>query len=205
MGRRMRIAVLGAAVVGSTGGGLAALWWSSEPPRAPAVVPPGPVAAAAPVAPVATDRNTVLIMQIRIVLTRFAAWSRANAGAPCPTAAALGVVALDPWGHDIELTCTDQPADQQIGAISAGPDGVLDTRDDVMSWTLGAEITDLVRGARWGSGPAMVAAHPASRPPAAKHGPPRKLAPGIPPSPAPVTAQPIGSAAPTGDDIPARR
>jgi hypothetical protein len=57
------------------------------------------------------------------------------------------------------MTCTDQPANQTIGAISAGPDGTLGTADDVASWQLGREVTELVRGPRW-----VAAERPAVRP-----------------------------------------
>jgi hypothetical protein len=36
-----------------------------------------------------------------------------------------------------------------IGIVSAGPDGKLGTDDDVASWQMGHEITDVLRGARW--------------------------------------------------------
>jgi hypothetical protein len=134
---------------------------------------------------------------MRAVLTRFAAWSRGHAGAPCPDGEALGMIALDPWGHAIELTCTDQPADQSAGAISAGPDGIAGSADDVASWTLGREVTDLVRGARWTSPPAAVATPPATKPQTAKRS--KRRAPLHAPRPG---APPIDAGA---DDIPARR
>jgi hypothetical protein len=55
----------------------------------------------------------------------------------------------DPWSHPFRITCADQPGDQIVGVISAGPDGVPDTADDIASWQLGRDVTDLVRGARW--------------------------------------------------------
>src|SRR5689334_2364866 len=109
MGRGMQIAVLSAAAVGSTGGGLAALVSSpATPDPAPATRATAPTA---PPAPVATlpDPGAQLVAQIATVLDRFADWARDHAGAPCPDLAALGVAPLDPWGHAIELTCTDQP------------------------------------------------------------------------------------------------
>ena len=233
MGRGTLIAVLGAAVVGSTGGGLAALW-SSQPPLAPP--PPAPPAAApAPSAPspaavapasprsASRDPNAALAAQMRIVLARFVEWSRDRAGAPCPDVTALGVAAVDPWGHAIDLTCTDQPADQMVGAVSAGPDGVVGNDDDVTSWNLGREVTELVHGARWKSTPSGMAAHPVTRPakrrkdgpalhersagPAALPAPP---APGLEgtsaaPPPPPAPARPPAAVDAGGDDIPSRR
>ena len=91
---------------------------------------------------------------MRAVLTSFVAWSHGHAGAPCPTASLLGAPVQDPWGHPIELTCTDQPAKQIAGAISAGPDGQPGTADDIGSWQLGRDVTDIVRGERWAAAPA---------------------------------------------------
>jgi hypothetical protein len=57
------------------------------------------------------------------------------------------------------LTCTDQPGDQLIGTISDGPDGAPGTADDIASWQLGRDVTELVRGSRW-----VAAAAPPSPP-----------------------------------------
>jgi hypothetical protein len=239
MGRGMSIAVFGAAMIGSLGGGLAALYSPGSPgasphpppPAAPAVAPPpapGPSATAATVAraersalPASSgtlppDPSALLATQMRAVLTRFAAWSRDHAGAPCPDAAALGVVALDPWGHTLVLTCADQPADQMIGAISAGSDGIVGNRDDVASWALGREVTDLVRGARWKSTPVAASAPPATGTPTLKrsrelpsahgHAPTTRTTPSPPATassgPPKPGALPIDAGV---DDIPARR
>ncbi|HUS31002.1 MAG TPA: hypothetical protein VMZ53_20975, partial [Kofleriaceae bacterium] len=102
--------------------------------------PPSPAALASP--------------SILAALERFAEWSKANAAAPCPDAATLGVIDNDPWGHPLQITCTDQPASQIAGAVSSGPDGVFGTPDDIASWELGSEITRVVRGSRW---PAAIA------------------------------------------------
>ena len=80
---------------------------------------------------------------------RFVVWAHAHPGAPCPDAAALGAVA-DPWGRTLQIVCADQPDDQVAGILSLGPDGLPGTLDDVASWTLGPDVTDLVRGAPWG-------------------------------------------------------
>jgi hypothetical protein len=55
----------------------------------------------------------------------------------------------DPWGHQPAITCTDQPNDQIVGVISAGPDGKPGTADDIASWQLDRGVTELVRGTRW--------------------------------------------------------
>jgi hypothetical protein len=235
MGRTTLIAVLGAIVVGSTGGGLAALHFTSPRPRAAQVAAqptpaPGSSAAvisdaavAGPDAPVISPptAHASLTTQMSAVLTRFAAWSREHAGAPCPDLATLGLAAHDPWSHDLTLTCTDQPADQVVGVLSPGPDGVIGTDDDVPSWTLGPSVTSLVRGPRWKSAPAPLATRPPPRrriapstpaahtpgtaldqaPVVAPPAPPTRstAAPPAPPKPEPSPVDP------TGDDIPARR
>jgi hypothetical protein len=86
---------------------------------------------------------------MKTMLASFVVWSSSHAGAQCPKASALGAPVQDPWGHPLQLTCTDQPANQIVGAISAGPDGELGTHDDIGSWQLGRDVTDLVRGGRW--------------------------------------------------------
>lgn len=126
------------------------------PPPSPASPPAAwPLAASLPVAsppatrPPGPDRRAVLVAQIRTALQHFVAWSRDHAGEPCPDTLALGVPVLDPWGQPLRIVCSDQPADQIAGALSFGPDGEPGTEDDIVSWSLGAEITDLVHGPRW--------------------------------------------------------
>jgi hypothetical protein len=97
----------------------------------------------------APDPRAQVSPVIITALERFATWSHANAVAPCPDAATLGIMNNDPWGHPLVITCTDQPASQIAGAVSLGPDGVLDTADDIASWELGPEVTQVVRGSRW--------------------------------------------------------
>ncbi|HET7501215.1 MAG TPA: hypothetical protein VFK02_09440 [Kofleriaceae bacterium] len=235
MGRGMQIAVVSAVVVGSVGGGIAALKLSpgtsappadraaashastssgssASPPSAPTPAKPALAQAAA------ADPAVVLGTLMKTVLGRFIAWSRDHAGAPCPDLTALGVVALDPWGHAIALTCTDQPADQQVGAVSAGPDGVHGSADDVASWTLGGEVTELVRGPRWRGEPAAAPAPPIRpssgrrhRDAAAAHDR-GSASPGATASSAHPPATPGASAAPRApggdsgsDDIPTQR
>jgi serine/threonine-protein kinase len=108
------------------------------------------------------------------VAVGFVKWSASHKGAACPTpkdlAAQLGDPAklTDSWGHALAITCTDQPATQQIGIVSAGPDGIAGNRDDIASWMLGEEVTDLLTGPRW---IAKVKPRPtATRPPPATAG-----------------------------------
>ncbi|HEY0483745.1 MAG TPA: protein kinase [Kofleriaceae bacterium] len=115
---------------------------TTPPPARPTSPPPEPPPPPPP------DPNAELAKQMKALLGGFVAWSRGHAGAPCPNAATLGPV-LDPWGHPLEITCTDQPANQVAGAVSAGPDGAPGTPDDIGSWQLGRDVTELVRGARW--------------------------------------------------------
>ena len=76
-----------------------------------------------PPAPKAPDPATEVAPSMKTVLERFKAWSRDHVGAPCPAVADLGVEGKDPWGHPLRITCTNQPGDQIVGAVSAGPDG----------------------------------------------------------------------------------
>src|SRR5262249_16615949 len=121
----------------------------------PVVAPANaPIAAPAPPAMKRDDRPADARARIHEALAAFVTWSRSHAGEPGPSARDLAGAgdahALeDPWGHALAITCTDQPADQLAGAVSAGPDGVFETGDDVKSWLLGREVTDLVQGTRW--------------------------------------------------------
>ncbi|HSR97871.1 MAG TPA: hypothetical protein VLM79_12510 [Kofleriaceae bacterium] len=206
----MTIAVLCAIAVGSLVGSLAAIRLHPTPADPPAATPPAatPTAVTPPAAPTAPatppisqphapDPHAVLVIQMSALLGRVAEWSRSHIGKPCPDAVTLGIASLDPWGHPIELTCTDQPADQIMGAISTGPDGIAGNSDDVKSWNLGPSVTQLVQGARWPTRP--VASKPTRRRPPTERGPTIPRTPAAKsdaPSPAPVDA---------GDDIPTRR
>jgi len=95
------------------------------------------------------DPSVEIVARTKDVLTRFIAWSRDHRGAPCPDIAELGNVPRDPWGRAFRLTCIDQPHNQIISAISAGPDGTPGTSDDIASWQLDRDVTDLARGPRW--------------------------------------------------------
>jgi serine/threonine-protein kinase len=118
---------------------------ATDQPTAP---PPAGSASPSPPPP-PPDPNVELARQMKTVLGSFTAWSHDHPGAPCPKASALGAAVQDPWGKPIEITCTDQPANQIVGAISAGPDGSIGTQDDIGSWQLGRDVTNLVQGARW--------------------------------------------------------
>jgi hypothetical protein len=144
--------------------------------------------------------RAALVAQIKDALRRFVAWSHAHPGARCPDAAALGA-ALDPWGQPLRIVCSDQPADQVAGVLSYGPDGEPGTRDDVVSWALGADVTDLARGPRWSASRGMATAagtggrHGGARPrPATVHRPSR-----------PAAAAGAGSNDTDGDGIPDHR
>jgi tRNA A-37 threonylcarbamoyl transferase component Bud32 len=156
---------------GSAGSaGAAGAAGAERPPGAPPPPggpPPGsapPPGAMPPPPPPLPDPNAKLAEGMRPVLTRFVAWAHDHAGAPCPTASLLGPLVQDPWGHPLEITCTDQPANQVVGAISAGPDGKIGTSDDVGSWQLGRDVTDLVHGARWSVAPAPASAAASAKP-----------------------------------------
>lgn len=197
-------------------------------PAAPAMPPAAPPAAMPPAAatveppagapPRPADLHAALVAQITDVLQRFVAWSHAHPRGRCPDLAALGAAELDPWRHALRITCTDQPADQIAGIVSLGPDGVPGTRDDVASWALGAEVTEIVRGRRWGATvqPARAADHPRGTAPPTRAGPATapatSTAPVAPPPPAPVkppARTPAGPGAGSndtdGDGIPDRR
>lgn len=123
----------------------------SVAPVEPAATPtPPPIAEPAPATPpVAQPTSDEIAASTIGVLTKFVEWSRAHHGAPCPDIAALTAAPLDPWGHAYRLTCSDQPADQIVGVISSGPDGMPATDDDVASWRLSGEVTSVARGSRW--------------------------------------------------------
>jgi hypothetical protein len=221
---RLELAIWGAAVIaGSTIGGTLALRAepasSAAPPaseaRPAASAPPAPAAVASPAPPATSsppsDPRVTAVAQIKDALTRFVAWSHDHPGARCPDAAALGV-ALDPWGHPLRITCTDQPADQIAGVVSAGPDGAAGTRDDVASWTLGADVIDPIRGPRWATSRTRRTVPHGSQPappPTASTAAPATAAPPTAARPGATTKLPAGSAAGSndndGDGIPDRR
>jgi eukaryotic-like serine/threonine-protein kinase len=127
------------------------------PPSSPIAAPVLAIdaAVATAVAPVdaaaAPDDNALARGRIRDALLAFLRWSSehpdATACPPLEDVARSGT--QDPWGHPMRLTCTDQPPDQLVGIVSAGPDGVFGNQDDAVSWGLGPDVTDLVRGPHW--------------------------------------------------------
>jgi hypothetical protein len=163
----------------------------AAPAATPAPAPPPPAPA-----PAKPDPGAALAARMTAVLGRFAAWSSEHAGAPCPDASALGGDAGDPWGHPFVLTCTGQPENQIVGLISAGPDGVNGNDDDVASWQLGHDVTDLVRGSRWVTAAVAPAAASAAAPPEpTRPARPRRTGPAKP-RPATSATPPATSATP---------
>ena len=158
--------VIAVVVVGSHGR-------ETTPPGIPAVVsPPDALRQVGTIPDAGTERRPddkqLVADRIRSVLLAFLRWSATHAGSACPSAVSVdaSVDTRDPWGHGLRLTCTDQPADQIVGVVSAGPDGEFDTGDDIASWTLARELTDLVHGPRWKSRAPHAAAKATSpRPP----------------------------------------
>lgn len=150
--RRLAIGLGAGVLVGGSALAVVALDRSGEsaPAVAAAAAPEVPPDAHAPDAPPPPPDDTQLVKsRMRELLDGFVAWAATHPGAPCPQAAALDDQLRDPWGAPFALTCSDQPADQRVGVISGGPDRTLGTRDDVTSWTLGPDVTGVVRGPRW--------------------------------------------------------
>jgi len=146
---------VGAAIGGVVA--LVALKGSASSPAAPAPAPHPlvtPIAAAPSPMPSPPDPNIAVADGMKSVLASFVAWSHDHAGAPCPDAAEVAATVVDPWGHAFRITCTDQPGGQIVGVISSGSDGVVDSGDDIASWQLGRDVTDIVHGARWTVAPA---------------------------------------------------
>jgi len=178
-------------VAAAPSAGSAASPTESPTPAAGSAASPteSPTPAAARVRQAPPDPKVTVVPSLKDTMTKFLAWSHDHPGAPCPDAGLLGAPD-DPWGHPPKITCTRQPADQMAGAISAGPDGVSGTDDDIASWQLGAGVTDIVRGARWQVAPA---APPAARPrPAASPtARPQPAAPPTSPARAPTKSAPL--------------
>src|SRR5262249_49250775 len=96
-----------------------------------------------------TPDSGVKVSQERIadLVDQFRTWTTKHASSPCPTTSEVaGHDVADGWGHPIVVTCTDQPADQIVGVIALGPDGVRGTQDDIVSWKLDLAAT---QGKRW--------------------------------------------------------
>jgi tRNA A-37 threonylcarbamoyl transferase component Bud32 len=139
---------------------------TAPPPTTPSApagnVPTKPATPSAPAetTPTKYDPMVELAGSMKTVVEQFVAWAKLHAGAACPTIADLAVTAVDPWKHAFAITCTDQPANQMIGVVSAGPDGTPGTADDVASWTLGRDVTDPVHGTRWVAAPKIIKKQP---------------------------------------------
>jgi serine/threonine-protein kinase len=171
-GGRRTVAVLGAsaAALGVAGGLVVGLKGKGAEANAPARVPePEPKVAVAPPPerapepprpeppPARPPEAEIVKDRVRGVFRAFREWVTTHEGAPCPTikdlAFSLGVGDdSDPWHQPLQITCTDQPGDQQIGVRSAGADGAMGTADDLTSWTMGADVTGMVQGSRWAVG-----------------------------------------------------
>lgn len=133
---------------------------AAEPPPPAQVTPPPP---AAPTPPPPTAKQEVAA-SMKDVLGKFVAWSHDHSGAACPDIATLDGAPTDPWGNAFRITCSDQPGDQIAGAISSGPDGTPGTADDIASWQLDRDVTEIVRGSRW-----VAKAPDAKKPASTKH------------------------------------
>jgi tRNA A-37 threonylcarbamoyl transferase component Bud32 len=154
------IAAVVIAVVASRGGDDAAPSTAAAAPAPVAAPAPAPAPATAPDAKAATAAT------MRRALADFSTWAKLHPSSACPTSADLGS-AKDGWGHALTVTCTDQPADQIIGLVSAGADGTAGNSDDVTSWSFGDDVVAAVKGPRWHA--EAVAAAPAS--PRVRHRP----------------------------------
>lgn len=156
---RRRAVIIASSAAAVLAGGLAT--WAVSQSLAtvnenPAMVPSPPVATATQPKPVVDGRRERAANQIRDVLVAFSSWATTHMGAPCPSIDELSKDAVDPWGHRLAVTCTEQPANQVIGVTSPGPDGQRRTDDDLASWLLGHDVTTLVDGARWVTAPVAV-------------------------------------------------
>ena len=148
-------------------------------PPTPAPAPPPPVVAPPAPAPDAADmRPAEAEARVADELAAFVTWSKKHQGAHCPAIEAITPHAKpDPWGSPLVVTCTDQPADQIAGVISAGPDRKLGTEDDIASWSLAPERVAIAKGPHWGAKPVAKAKvtshkfpdkHPSDKKPADK-------------------------------------
>ncbi|MGE0549488.1 MAG: protein kinase [Kofleriaceae bacterium] len=158
--RRRKTVIIGAAtlLVGGTIGAIIVAQHDSTAPSqtlataTPTSTPATPLPVPPP--PAAPEPRDVTKSRMRELFAAFKQWAAAHADASCPEIAALAPfvgadMLVDPWTRPFQVTCTEQPGDQQIGLLSAGADGKLGTDDDLASWTMGAELTATVRGGRW--------------------------------------------------------
>ena len=148
--RSRRWWVAGCAVAAIAGGfGIARLASQSDPVVVPTSLPapPPPAAAAIVVEPavrVPSEREDTQ-RTLAQAIEQFSRWAKANPAAACLDQSEV----VDGWGTRFRYTCSGQPDDQLVGVISAGPDRVFDTADDLRSWQLGDDTLALARGARW--------------------------------------------------------
>ncbi len=152
-GRRLTVAVAGVAM-GIAG---VVVWTAIRAPAqgsTPVASPPSAEAPRPDAAP-RPDKAELAKIEIKRVLDAFRGWAARHPDQLCPSIEDMRramddpPAAEDPWGQRLSITCTGQPADQMIGVISAGPDGVFDNQDDIKSWTLDGKITRVVAGPRW--------------------------------------------------------
>jgi hypothetical protein len=74
----------------------------------------------------------------RLAFQAFPRWAAQNPVKACPSslaelsAFAAGISTVDPWGKPYGLIC--DPDTREVGVYSPGPDGTVDTADDVNSW-----------------------------------------------------------------------
>jgi hypothetical protein len=79
---------------------------------------------------------------VRRYAETYPAWHADHPRDPCPAilfdlSKYTAFDPKDPWGHDYDMLCgRDLPAAVPTGiaVVSAGPDGVMETADDVRSW-----------------------------------------------------------------------
>ncbi|MGE0871006.1 MAG: protein kinase [Kofleriaceae bacterium] len=162
---------------------------------APPIQPPQPADPST-----AIDPHVALEARMKRLFAKFTLWARDHAGAPCPELSAIDPNATDPWGHPLVLTCTQQPETQVVGAISLGPDGVVNTSDDIASWKLTADIS--IPGHRWATPirPAETAVV-RSKPPKPARARTRSEAHPATEQPRPPAVRPTSASAPSGTDL----
>ena len=179
----------------------------SSPPPGSLPTPGTAVGAPPGSASAPPDLHAAVVAQIKAAVMRFVLWSHEHPGAQCPDAAALGAAAADPWGRSLRVLCADQPADQVAGVLSLGPDGLPGTADDIASWTLGSDVTDVLRGVPWGSSRSAEAKRPPVAAPqgAGPRGPFAAAPPAVTPRTKRSARAGAGGGDTDGDGIPDRR
>jgi general secretion pathway protein G len=83
----------------------------------------------------------------RLATESYARWSMDNSGKSCPSDVAEVAKysndkeGKDPWGHPMIVLCGEnlpEGVTGGFGVVSMGPDGKLDTKDDIKSWESGS-------------------------------------------------------------------